>query len=203
MQTCVFLLNGGYEIYEIYLDDVIKWKHFPRYWSFVRGIHRSPGHRWIPLTKASEAELWCFVWSTPQQTFEQTSDLRHHRPHYDVTNATTKHKKVQSMFWLDVLIRLMIIWHQWRIYLLNHIPTFPLSQKSLIFFCITHGHGAVQGDASDVIELFVHWLDLSHHNRSVVPYSNWSGYKRNGIKFYDSICSISWTDISYNDTSMV
>ena len=24
-------------------DDVIKWKHFPRYWLFVRGIHRSPG----------------------------------------------------------------------------------------------------------------------------------------------------------------
>ena len=23
-------------------DDVIKWKHFPRYWSFVPGIHRSP-----------------------------------------------------------------------------------------------------------------------------------------------------------------
>ena len=23
-------------------DDVIKWKHFPRYWSFVQGIHRSP-----------------------------------------------------------------------------------------------------------------------------------------------------------------
>ena len=27
-------------------DDVIKWKHFPRYWSFVRGI---------PLTKTSDA----------------------------------------------------------------------------------------------------------------------------------------------------
>ena len=25
-------------------DDVIKWKHFPRYWPFVRGIHRSPGN---------------------------------------------------------------------------------------------------------------------------------------------------------------
>ena len=24
-------------------DDVIKWKHFPRHWPFVRGIHRSPG----------------------------------------------------------------------------------------------------------------------------------------------------------------
>ena len=24
-------------------DDVIKWKHFPRYWPFVREIHRGPG----------------------------------------------------------------------------------------------------------------------------------------------------------------
>ena len=23
-------------------DDVIKWRHFPRYWPFVRGIHRWP-----------------------------------------------------------------------------------------------------------------------------------------------------------------
>ena len=23
-------------------DDIIKWKHFRRYWPFVRGIHRSP-----------------------------------------------------------------------------------------------------------------------------------------------------------------
>ena len=23
-------------------DDVIKWKHFPRHWPFVRGTHRSP-----------------------------------------------------------------------------------------------------------------------------------------------------------------
>ena len=44
-------------------DDVIKWKHFPRYWPFVRGIHRS---RWIPHTKASDAELWCFLWSASE-----------------------------------------------------------------------------------------------------------------------------------------
>ena len=44
-------------------DDVIKWKHFPRNWPFVRGIHRS---RWIPRTKASDAELWCFLWSAPE-----------------------------------------------------------------------------------------------------------------------------------------
>ena len=28
--------------YRLMHDDVIKWKHFPRYWPFVRGIHRSP-----------------------------------------------------------------------------------------------------------------------------------------------------------------
>ena len=44
-------------------DDVIKWNHFPRYWLFVWGIHRS---RWIPRTKASDAELWCFLWSASE-----------------------------------------------------------------------------------------------------------------------------------------
>ena len=35
-------------------DGVIKWKHFPPHWPFVRG------HRWFPLTKASGAQPWCF-----------------------------------------------------------------------------------------------------------------------------------------------
>ena len=46
-------------------DDVIKWKHFPRYWPFVRWIHRS-----IPRTKASDAELWYFLLSAPEQKVE-------------------------------------------------------------------------------------------------------------------------------------
>ena len=28
------------------------------------------GHRWIPLTKASDAELSCFLWSTPKSMVE-------------------------------------------------------------------------------------------------------------------------------------
>ena len=32
------------------------------------------GHRWIPLPKASDAELWCFLWSAPEQTIEQTNE---------------------------------------------------------------------------------------------------------------------------------
>ena len=27
----------------------------------------SIGDRWIPLTKASDAELWCFLWSAPEK----------------------------------------------------------------------------------------------------------------------------------------
>ena len=39
-------------------NDVIKWKkHFPRYWLWCGEF---TGHRWIPRTKASDAELWCF-----------------------------------------------------------------------------------------------------------------------------------------------
>ena len=40
-------------------DDFIKWKHFTRYWPFVR---ESCSHRWILLTKASDAELWYFCY---------------------------------------------------------------------------------------------------------------------------------------------
>ena len=34
----------------------------------------STGDRWIPLTKARDAELWCFRWSAPEQTVQQTID---------------------------------------------------------------------------------------------------------------------------------
>ena len=34
------------------------------------------GDRWIPLTKASDAEFWCFLWSAPEQTFKQTIEMQ-------------------------------------------------------------------------------------------------------------------------------
>ena len=44
-------------------DCVIKWKHFPRYWPFVRGIHRSPANS--PLEGQSRRAL-IFLWSAPE-----------------------------------------------------------------------------------------------------------------------------------------
>ena len=47
------------------------------------------GHRWIPLTKASDAELWCFLWSAPEKkgwgNNHEAGDLKRYRAHYDVT----------------------------------------------------------------------------------------------------------------------
>ena len=67
-------------------DDVIKWNHFPRNWPFVRGIHRS---RWIPHTKASDAELsWMLslicIWIKGCVYNPEAGDFRRHRGHYDV-----------------------------------------------------------------------------------------------------------------------
>ena len=74
----------------LYHDDVIKWKHFLCNWPFVRGIHRP---RWIPLTKASDAEFWCFLWFAPVSNpsgrcwFETPSRLlrRNVMPNFGVT----------------------------------------------------------------------------------------------------------------------
>ena len=46
------------------------------------------GHRWIPCTKASDAELWCFLWSVPWingwVNNRVADDLRCQRAHYNV-----------------------------------------------------------------------------------------------------------------------
>ena len=63
-------------------------------------IFRVTGHlygefidpRWIPRTKASDAELWCFLWSAPNKHLSkhgEAGDLRHHRAHYDVLHWGT------------------------------------------------------------------------------------------------------------------
>ena len=34
------------------------------------------GDRWIPHTKASDAELWCFLWSASEPTAEQAMETQ-------------------------------------------------------------------------------------------------------------------------------
>ena len=66
-------------------DDVIKWKHFPRNWPFVRGIHRSPVNsphkgQWRGALMFS---LMCARINNWVNNGE-AGDLRRNRVHYDV-----------------------------------------------------------------------------------------------------------------------
>ena len=67
-------------------DDVIKWKHFPRYWPFVLGIHRSPMNsphkgQWRGALMFSLICFWINGWVNNREA----GDLRRYRAQYDVT----------------------------------------------------------------------------------------------------------------------
>ena len=69
-----------------YHDDVIKWKHFPRYLPFVQGIHRSPVNsphkgQWRRALMFSLICVWINGWVNKREA----GDLRRHCAHYDVT----------------------------------------------------------------------------------------------------------------------
>ena len=84
-------------------DDVIKWKHFPHYWPFVRGVHRSlldyphKGHWRRALM------LFCLMctWTNSWANSRDAGYLRHHYAHCDIIVMHTffkcKHLLCQKM----------------------------------------------------------------------------------------------------------
>ena len=75
--------HKGRRLDAIYHEDVIKWKYFPRNWSFVRGVHRSPvtspnKGQWRGALMFSLICAWKSGLETPWD------GLRRHRAHYDV-----------------------------------------------------------------------------------------------------------------------
>ena len=70
----------------VYHNDVIKWKHFPRYWPFMRGIHRSPvnsPHKGQWRGSLIFSLIW--AWKNGWVYNLEAGDLRRHRAYYDVT----------------------------------------------------------------------------------------------------------------------
>ena len=66
-------------------DDVIKWKHFPRYWPFVRRIHWSPVYsphkgQWRGALMFSLICVLINGWVNNREA----GDLRRYCAHYDV-----------------------------------------------------------------------------------------------------------------------
>ena len=50
------------------------------------------GHRWIPHTKASDAELWCLLWRNGWVNNGAAGDLKRQRVRYDVTVMNKSHE---------------------------------------------------------------------------------------------------------------
>ena len=84
-------------------DDVIKWKHFPRNWPFVREIHRSPVNfphkgQWRGALMFSLIYAWINDWVNNREA----GDLRRQHGHYDVIVMST---------WLMLVGELVVVWH--------------------------------------------------------------------------------------------
>ena len=103
--TCldfILYLSACLRLSKVYMmTSSIKWKHFPRYWPFVRGIHRSPvnsSHKgqWRGALMFSLICIWINAWVNNREA----GDLRHRRAHYDVIVMTHSIAAISNMhYW--------------------------------------------------------------------------------------------------------
>ena len=87
-------------------DDIIKWKHFPHYWPFVRGIHRSTVNsphkgQWRGALISYSICAWINDWVNNREA----GDLRRQRAHYDFIVMPTGNVAATS-----VCCKMRVIW---------------------------------------------------------------------------------------------
>ena len=100
-------------------DDVIKWKHFPRYWPFVRGIHRSPVNspykgQWRGAFMFSLISASINRWVNNREA----GDLRRYRAHYDIIvmvlwNVTWSDEVIDYRNLCSLSTKSLEIWKPW------------------------------------------------------------------------------------------
>ena len=74
-QKCIFAMSAHNH------DDVIKWKHFPRYWPFVRSQVNSPHKgQWRGALMLSLIFVWINGWVNNRKS----GDLRRYHAYYDI-----------------------------------------------------------------------------------------------------------------------
>ena len=85
------IFNISFTFMKIFFhDDVIKWRHFPHHWPFVRGIHRSlvnSPHKgqWRGSLMFSLICTWINRWVN----YRGAGDMRCYCAHYDITAYRT------------------------------------------------------------------------------------------------------------------
>ena len=117
-------------------DDVIKWKHFPRYWPVVRGIHRSRDNfphkgQWrgalvfsliCALNKRLSKQLWSWWFETPSRSLWR---------HCNVTSKTIR--------------KLLMAKETWK-------KTCPISESTLCLLSARH----LRGNYDQFLVAYIH-----------------------------------------------
>ena len=147
----------------MFYDDVIKWNHFPRYWPYWRGIHRSPvdsSHKgqWRGVL------MFSLIWTKAWASNRDAGDLRRHCAHYDVIVMLLQ-------FNLGISGRLLVqLNHQW---VLGHGQVIIYDRSVM-----THSSSNVNDNidmSSSKIRYW--WLIISHskqRNAIIIPCHNGS-----------------------------
>ena len=87
-------------------DDVIKWKYFPRYRPFVRGIHRSPVNS-PHKSQWRGALFFICAWRYGWVNNRKAGDLRRHRAQYHVTVMVGSCRWVTAFYFVSNTIVIM------------------------------------------------------------------------------------------------
>ena len=109
-----------YMCFKTHHDDVIKWNHFPRYWPFLRGIHRSP----LDSPRKSQwrgALMFSSMYALPNDwaNNRDSGDLSRHGTHCDVTLMLCPEIKTRTVGWWKYSLSIscttwtMMIPHRW------------------------------------------------------------------------------------------
>ena len=175
-----------------------KWKHFPRYWPFVWGIHRSPVNsprkgQWRRALMFSFICAWINNWVNNHEA----GDLRCHRPHYDIT--------VMILSWAGANqfnpYPSCLIHSQWRN---HHIAPVPVKQPWKKWVNVSHWWSARTADMTttkqSVTELYtvlscfaLLWVYLQ--NCTCIFYHT---HQRHPILTMCVLCNSQWIPISAN-----
>ena len=145
-------------------DDIIKWKHFPRYWPFVLGFHQSPVNsphtgQWCRALMFSLICDWINSWVNNREA----GDLRHHRAHYDII---VMYKQVLIEVCGGALMHSLSLIY---IYLLNQVVPSATSDESVLQLMFQH--------VSDWAVIWYHHTVIAIPARSHVHWSLFLSYK--------------------------
>ena len=133
------------------------------------------GHRWIPLTKASDAEFWFWLWSAPWingwVNNREPGGLRHHRAHHNVI-----------VMIMTLVFQLHDRWLAW----LNHSFALPFPLYFRPWWIMWFSYVCFKVFSLAIVIMWWHYA-TTHHNKTrtvcVILYHDHLGQNNKNMQF--------------------